>query len=153
MTYTLSIEDRVGTGVNCTERAVIVNGGSLVTERTYNPNAKSEGFNHYDNTTFDTPFSIVHPFRDLAKLIAGESFRDLAKLIEGEYVEGPFPNLKYDISSVNGAQRTLFENIFSDVVKKAWERQPIKDVINFPPPLVYSGDAEYSLLGGHDEKF
>ena len=144
MEYTLSIEDRVGTGAHVTERAVKINGTTLTDKDSneigvYNPNATpKEGFNPYDPTTFDTPFSIVHPFRDLAKLIAGE------------YVKGPFPKLKYDIS-VNDAQRILFENILADEVKKAWERnnQSSKS-INFPPPIILN-DIEYAVLG-HDER-
>lgn len=98
-TYTLSIEDRVGTGVLCTERAVTVS-GSLADERKYNPNATTKPFNSKDNE-FDTPFCIVHPFRNVAKLVAKHYFENGGSSI---------PQIKYDVS-VNDAQQRLFENV------------------------------------------
>lgn len=101
-TYTLSIEDRVGTGVNVTQRAVMVS-GNLVDEIIYNPNAEpKEGFNPYDNTTFDTPFSIVHPLRAVAKQVVDHYHKNGG---------GDLPKLKYDKTSVHDAQQRLFGNI------------------------------------------
>mgnify|MGYP001574045094 CR=1 FL=1 len=105
-TYTLSIEDRVGRGVDCTERAVIVygNDNGFREECTYNPTKKTELFD-YDGP-FDTSFSIVHPMRNLANEIAV-----LARASSK-------PEMKYH-SSVNDVQRTLFGNILVQEFAKA----------------------------------
>ena len=102
-TYTLSIEDRVGMGVNCTERAVIVEGG-FRREATYNPNAATKPFKY--EGPFDTPFSIVHPMRQLALFL--NPLND--------------PKIKYD-SSVNETQQKLFNNIVAQELAKFPKRE------------------------------
>lgn len=108
-TYTLSIEDRVGRGVHCTQRAVMVNGIYLCLDTVYNPNAQPQPFNS-DDSTFDTPFSITHPFRKLANRISQVHLTKYANV----------PRMHYD-ASVNEAQQTLFENIllqeFGKIIK------------------------------------
>lgn len=100
-TYTLSIEDRVGTGVNCKERAVMARTSGLKFEERYNPNAMSTKPFNSKNNEFDTPFSIVHPFREVAVSLAQRQVKT--------------EDMKYDIS-VNDAQRRLFENILTQEV-------------------------------------
>lgn len=99
--YTLSIEDRVGTGANVTERAVIFRGyNDFTSEAPYNPNAQTKPFNSKD-TEFDTSFSIVHSFIRVAK-----------EVIQYHRKNGgvDVPTLKYDCS-VEDAQKKLFGNL------------------------------------------
>ena len=106
-TYTLSIEDRVGTGVNVTERAVVVEGSNgFKTEALYNPNKESP-FNA--NSPFDTSFSIVHPMGKVAREIVQQYLADGGVGV---------PNPIYD-SGVNREQRVLFENIIGQETYKA----------------------------------
>lgn len=103
-TYTLSIEDRVGTGVNCTERAVIVKkDNGFIYESSYNPNKETGPFN--SNGPFDTSFSIVHPMRDIATEIAVLS-RASSK-----------PKMKYN-PGFDPDQERLFENILGQEYTK-----------------------------------
>lgn len=108
-TYMLSIEDRVGRGVDATQRVVIVtwSNGFNKYEESYNPNAQPKSFDS-NGTTFDTPFSIVHPFREVAK--------DITKYSEDK------PQMKYHIS-VNNDQKALFENILEQEHRKVREEK------------------------------
>lgn len=100
-TYTLSIEDKVGRGAFATERAVMVK-GNLSYEGVYNPNAESKKTFNPEGKEFDTPFSIVHPFRVIARVIA---------VCDLNISSNDKPVISYD-TSVNDAQRKLFETIF-----------------------------------------
>ena len=111
VTYTLSIEDRVGRGVHCTERAVIgrVSGGwtpAITHDKIYNPNKDTGAFN--ENGPHDTSFSITHSF----KAIANE-FAEHYRIIVGKGT----PRIQYG-PEVNDAQKILFENY----IKQALER-------------------------------
>src|SRR3989344_7963191 len=118
MTYTLSIEDRVGTGVYL--RAVVVKNPSFTFEEKYNPN--SIGTNHFNSkgNEFETSFSIRHPFRSVAKVV-------VAKVVVEHYLKdvgSGLPEMEYDRTSVNEAQRTLFRNILKqeyDAIQKTKE--------------------------------
>ena len=110
-TYTLYIEDKIGTGANVTERAVLVK-GILSYEKLYNPNAESKKPFDYNRGEFDTSFSIVHPFREVARVIT------LYEVIQRK----DKPIVNYDCS-VNGAQRTLFENILDQEYDMAGKSQ------------------------------
>lgn len=111
-TYTLSIEDLAREEGKVTKRAVyIAVDGNLLFDGLYNPNAKSKKpFNSQDHE-FNTSFSIVHPFRKVAKRMVDHYFRN--GVVEA-------PKLKYD-SSVNDAQQRLFENILTQEYEKAKE--------------------------------
>jgi hypothetical protein len=94
--YTLTIEDRVE------GRVVQVDiNGSFQYKVTYNPKKETGPFN--PDGPFDTSFSIVHPFRELANQIA-----------QDHYTRGNLqsPQPQYN-SSVNQEQRQLFENILA----------------------------------------
>lgn len=107
-TYTLSIEVRVGTGVNVTERAVVVEGSNgFKTEAIYNPNKETGPFD--SNGPFDTSFSIVHPMGNVAREIVQQYLADGGVGV---------PNPIYD-SGVNREQRVLFGNILAQECKKA----------------------------------
>ena len=112
--YTLSIEDKVGTGANVTERLVAVEGNNgFKAEATYNPNKETAKFVY--EGPFDTSFSIVHPFMDLAKKVANDH------LAPGGV---NMPKSKYD-SSVNDAQQGLFENILTQEFQKVRDELPV----------------------------
>ena len=99
--YTLSIEDKVGTGVNVTERLVAVKGSNgFDYEKSYNPNAETKPFNSKD-TEFDTSFTIVHSFNDVAQEVM-QDYRENGGV--------GVPNLRCDYS-INDAQKKLFGNI------------------------------------------
>ena len=109
MIYTLSIEDRVGRGVNCTERAVIVEEDKVIggftpftCKTSYNPNKDTGAFK--ENGPYDTSFSIVHSLREVANKLARHC------LANGSSIG--MPRIKYDVSVNDDAQKTLFENIF-----------------------------------------
>ena len=103
ITYTLSIENKVG------ERTVDVTGdvtGSdgFHCQATHNPDKVPKPLNY--NGPFDTSFSIVHPFREVAK--------EITKYSEDK------PQMKYHIS-VNNDQKALFENILEQEHRKVGE--------------------------------
>ncbi|HLD40004.1 MAG TPA: hypothetical protein VJB13_02585 [Candidatus Nanoarchaeia archaeon] len=114
--YKLSIEDRIGTGINVTERAITVKAEGITFKREsmYNPNAKPKPFNS-DDSEFDTPFSIVHPFRELAEQVVNyhKSFQEKWEL-----------KINYD-HTVNDAQQRLFENILRQESHKVKNENPI----------------------------
>src|SRR3989344_2164666 len=114
MTYILSIEDRIGTGANVTERAVVVeDANGFKTEEIYNPNQETGPFN--SNGPFNTSFSIVHPFRLTAvKTLASHCLA--IRSITNQ------PEIKYH-SSVNDAQKTLFGNILAQEYEKVKKRE------------------------------
>ena len=108
ITYTLSIENRVGTGMDVTERAVMVEGSDgFKTVSIYNPNANPKPISS-DDTVFDTPFSITHPLRDVAYSLVRYNI-----LSENQ---DP-PKVKYDFS-VDDARQKLFENILAQELLK-----------------------------------
>jgi len=114
ITYTLSIEDRVGRGMNVTERAVVAEGIGgyypITGEISYNPNKDTRAFK--ENAPLDTSFSIVHPLRKVAH-----------KLTQYYLANGGtgIPHIKYD-SNVNDAQRGLFENILKQSFHKVEQK-------------------------------
>lgn len=128
--YTLFIEDRVGRGVSCTERAVTIRGtNGNCYESLYNPN---KGTGSSGSTgPFDTSFSIIHPMREVAK--------ELVRSNNPAKYEG---GLKYG-GDVNSTQQTLFENILAQEIEKYQKvstfevpdvRQKIRPYRALPPP-------------------
>ncbi len=112
ITYTLSIEDHIRVEGKLVKCAVTVRGNNGFTvEASYNPNAETKPFNSKD-ADFDTSFSIVHPFREVAKEVI-QDYHDN----DGVGV----PKIRYDNSVNDDAQKNLFETLVAqeyDAVKK-----------------------------------
>ena len=114
-TYKLSIEDEKNI------RVVRVEAPNFVCERRYDPHAEPAPLD-YDSNRFDTPFSIVHPFRHVAAEVVRDSFISTRQLER--------PEINYDNGSVNEQQRTLFENILSQEYQKLREQVKQQEAIH-----------------------
>ena len=120
ITYTLAIEDLVRKEGKVTERAVRISSPSFTFEKRYNPNATSAKLFNSESDKFDTPFSICHPFRTVAQVVAEHYSRSGGSGL---------PKMKYD-SGVNDAQQRLFGNILEqelDTKKKQEDLQEIPE--------------------------
>lgn len=105
--YTLTIEDKV-------EGRIVqmdVN-GSFQYKVTYDPKKETGPFN--PDGPFDTSFSIVHPFRELARKVA-----------QDHYTRGNQQAPQPQYSSVNPEQRQLFENILGQEFDKVRKERTI----------------------------
>ncbi|MEK6905547.1 MAG: hypothetical protein AABX24_04045 [Nanoarchaeota archaeon] len=119
-TYKLSIKERLQEGHKLLY-AVCVDAPSLKYERLYDPNAKAKAFNSEDSE-FDTSFSIVHPFRNVA-----------AEVVRNHFIstrQSEMPRMEYVHDSVNNGfneqRQRLFENILEQEYQRIKKEDPFR---------------------------
>ena len=124
-TYKLSIKNRIPLEGEKPLCAVCVNAPSLKYERLYDPNAKPKSLN-YDSNEFDTSFSIVHPFRNVAAEVVRNHLISTcqSEMPRIEYVHDPFNN------GFNEQRQKLFENILSQEYQKLREQVKQQEAIH-----------------------
>lgn len=120
--YKLSIRERLQEGQEPLY-AVCVDGPGLKYERRYNPNAEPKPLN-YDSNEFDTPFSIVHPFRHVAAEVVRNHFIStrLSEMPRMEYLLDP-DSVK---NGFNKERRILFENILTQEYERIKGQEPFR---------------------------
>lgn len=112
-TYKLSIDDKLDPEGRIIQRNVMAASGALRYKEFCNPNEKSKKPFRYEGHKFDTSFSIVHPFRKIARCIS------LNDIFNGDS-DDKKPVIKYE-PSVNDAQIILFGNILAQEYEAAKE--------------------------------
>ncbi len=121
-TYKLSIRERLQEGQKLLY-AVCVDASSLKYERLYDPNTEPKSLN-YDSNEFDTPFSIVHPFRNVAAEVVRNHF------ISTSRSEMPRMEYIFDPDSVkngfNEQRKILFENILDQEYQRIKGQEPFR---------------------------